>query len=159
LLSAKSIPAGKSGQIEVKVKTDNLSGALQKLITVNTNDPRNPDVTLTIKAIVEPEIGMSNSGIFFGSAPRGKAIRQEIILTIPAEKQVRILGVETKDPSVSVTLEPVPGPNAMKWRLVAIQKADAKPGYHFGEIVIKTTSRISPTITIYERGTVAASGN
>jgi hypothetical protein len=158
LLSAKKIPAGKSGQIEVKVKTANIFGAMEKLIHVKTNDPGHRDLTLTIKAVVEPEIELSNFGIFFGSVPKGKEVRREILLTIPPGKSIRILNAETTDQRVAVKLEPVPGVDSRKWKLVAIQKADAKPGDHFGEIVVKTSSSLTPTITIFERGTITASG-
>jgi hypothetical protein len=159
LLSAKKTLPGRSGQIEVDVKTTDISGILEKLVYVTTNDPGNPEVRLTVKATVEPEIALSEYGIFFENAPRGREVRKEVILTIPAGKPIKILSAESSDPQVSVKLEPVPGSNGQKWKLIAIQKADAKPGYHFGEIVVRTSSRLTSKISIYERGTVAAPGN
>ena len=135
-----------------------MSGILEKFVSVTTNDPGNPEVRLTVKATVEPEIAVSEYGIFFENAPRGMEARREVILTIPAGKSIKILSAETNDPKVSVKLEPAPGSNGQKWKLIAIQKADAKPGYHFGEIVLRTSSRFTPKISIYERGTVAAPG-
>jgi len=158
LLSAKKTLPGRSGQIEVGVKTTDISGILEKFVYVTTNDPGNPEVRLTVKATVEPEIILSEYGIFFGNAPRGREVRKEVILTIPAGKPIKILSAESNDPKVSVKLEPVPGSNGQKWKLIAIQKADAKPGYHFGEIVVRTSSRLTSKIAIYERGTVAAPG-
>jgi hypothetical protein len=158
LLSAKKTLPGRSGQIEVGVKTAGMSGMLEKLVYVTTNDPGNPEVRLTVKATVEPEIALSEYGIFFENAPRGREVRKEVTLTIPAGKSIKILSAESNDPKVSVKLEPVPGSNGQKWKLIAIQKADAKPGYHFGEIVVRTSSRLTPKISIYERGTVAAPG-
>ncbi len=158
MLSAKKTLPGRSGQIEVGVKTTDISGILEKLVYVTTNDPGNPEVRLTVKATVEPEIALSEYGIFFDTAPRGREVRKEVILTIPAGKPIKILSAESNDPKVSVKLEPVPGSNGQKWKLIAIQKADAKPGYHFGEIVVRTSSRLTPKISIYERGTVAAPG-
>jgi hypothetical protein len=158
LLSAKKTLPGRSGQIEVGVKTTDISGILEKHVYVTTNDPGNPEVRLTVKATVEPEILLSEYGIFFGNAPRGREVRKEVILTIPAGKRIKILSAESNDPKVSVKLEPVPGSNGQKWKLIAIQKADAKPGYHFGEIVVRTSSRLTSKISIYERGTVAAPG-
>lgn len=157
MLSAKKTLPGKSGQIEIKVKTAGISGSVEKHVYVTTNDPKNVELTLTVKATVEPEIPSSEQSIFFETVPRGRESRKEVILTLPAGKSIRILGAETTDSRVSVKLEPVAGSKDLKWKLIAIQKADAKPGYHFGEIIVKTTSRLNPKITIYERGTVAAS--
>lgn len=158
MLSAKKTLPGRSGQIEVGVKTADMSGILEKHVYVTTNDPGNPEVRLTVKATVEPEIALSEYGIFFENDPMGREVRKEVILTIPAGKSIKILSAETTDPKVSVKLDPVPGSNGQKWKLIAIQKADAKPGYHFGEIVVRTSSRLTPKISIYERGTVAAPG-
>ena len=158
LLSAKKVAPGKSGRIDVKIDTAGMFDEMGKQVYVKTNDPRHSDVTLTIRAIIEPEIEMSDTGIFFGNAPRGKEVRREVILTIPAQKSIRILSAESTDPKVAVKLQLEPGSNSKKWRLIAIRKADAKPGDHFGEIVVKTTSSLTPTISIYETGTVTAPG-
>ena len=156
MLSARKTLPGKNGRIEVGIKTAGMSGILEKFVSVTTNDPGNPEARLTVKATVEPEIALSEYGIFFENAPRGREVRKEVILMMPTGKSIKILNAETNDPKVSVKLEPVPGSNGQKWKLSAIQKADAKPGYHFGEIVVRTSSRLTPKISIYERGTVAA---
>jgi hypothetical protein len=156
LLSAKKIAAGKGARIEVKIKTANLSGTVEKLIHVTTNDPRSPDVRLTVRAIVEPEISLSEYGIIFGTIPQGQEARREILLTVHTPKKIRILGAETTDPRVSVRIEPVPGSQPPQWKLTAIRKAGGKVGDHYGEIAVKTDSAYVPRISIYERGTVSA---
>jgi hypothetical protein len=158
LLSAKKTQPGKSGQIRVEIKTANLIGSLEKRIHLKTNDPRNRELTLTVRASVKPEISLSEHSIFFGNVPGGREVRREIVLTLPADKRIRILGAETTDPRVRVKLEPVPGSNPPQWKLIAVRKADEQPGYHFGEIVVKTDSLLNPKLVVYERGTVTDSG-
>jgi len=158
LLSAKQIPAGKSGQIQVRIKTSGLLDSLEKHVHVRTNDPRNSEITLTIKVVVEPEVEISESSIHFGDAPKGKEVRKEIFLTVRPQRSIEILGAESKDSTVEVKLEPVPGNIGKKWKLTAIQKADAKPGFHYGKILVKTNGRLTQLYTIYVRGTVAAPG-
>ncbi len=159
MLSAKRIPAGKGGQIEVRIKTVGFSGDVEKRVNILSNDPQHSTVTLFIKASVTPEIILSESTVYFGNTPKGKEARREIILTLPAGKSIKILSVESTDPNVSVKLDPAPGSEARKLTLTAVQKADAKPGYHFGQIILKTNSALTPSITIYERGIVMAAGN
>jgi hypothetical protein len=158
LLSAKKIQPGQTGRIEVSVKTDGMRGTLKKLVYVTSNDPLHPEVVLTFKATVEPEIIVSDYAIFFGGAPKGKEVRREVLLTLPAGKAVKILSAVTADPSVMAKLEPVAGTGGLKWKLIATQKADAKPGPHYGVIVVKTSSRLSPKLVINVRGTVTAPG-
>jgi hypothetical protein len=51
-----------------------------------------------------------------------------------------------------------PGGDGNTMKLTATRKAGVKSGYHFGQIVVKTTSRLTPEIIIYERGVVAPAG-
>jgi hypothetical protein len=153
-LSAKKIQPGKNGQIEARINTATFSGAIEKQITLTTNDPHNAGVLLTIKAVVEPEIAVSESSVFFENVPAGKEARKWIILTIPDAKPIKILSASSTDENVSAVLEPVSGSNGKKWKLILIRKPKAKPGYHFGRIDVKTTSKLTPELSIYERGTV-----
>ena len=156
MLSAKKIAAGRSGQIEAKIDTSNFDGPIEKQITITTNDPRNTSVTLSIKAVVEPEIEKSESSVIFENVPAGKEVRKWVILTIPDSKPIKILSASSTDENVSAVLEPISGSNGKKWKLILIRKAKVKPGYHFGRIDVKTTSQLTPELTIYERGTVPA---
>jgi hypothetical protein len=154
LLSAKRIAPGKSGQLEISIDTGSMSGAIDKLINVKTNDPENPTVGLSIRAVIEPEIRISEPTIFFGRVPQGKQITKEIEIFVAPGKLLKILSARSEDPRVTVRLEPA----LPQYKLIAVQKADAQPGYHFGRIVIKTNSRYSPEITIYESGEITAPG-
>lgn len=156
MLSAKEIPAGKSGQIEAKIKTANLSGPVEKLVSLTTNDPKNPTVTLSIKANIEPEIRVSEPAVFFFGAPASKEARKEVFLTLPATKQVKILSAASKDPKFTAALEPVPGSNGKKVKLIVTRKAHVGPGHHLGQIVVKTDSPLNPEIIIYVTATTAA---
>jgi len=154
LLSARQVEPGKSGEIEVSVKTEGVN-ALSKTINVTTNDPRQPLVTLTVKAVVQPEFAYEKS-IYFGSVPKGTEVTKEILITIPPDKPVKVLNAESTDQNVTVRIEPQPDSNGKKVKLVAVQKANAKDGYHFGTIIIKTTSTLTPELRISVRGMITA---
>ncbi len=159
MLSAKSIPPGQTGQIEAAVKTEGVTGRVTKTVTVKSNDPRQPELQLQLTAVIESEFNLSERSIFFGSVPKGKEVVKELYITIPPEKSVKILGAESTDQYVSVKLEPVAGANGKKLKIVAVQKADAKEGYHFGNLVIKTTSALTPEIKVPMRGMITAVQN
>lgn len=154
MLSAKRIAPGQSGQIEVKVKTENLTD-VKKSVTIISNDPRQPQISLLITATVQPEFELSERSIYFGSNPPGKEVVKELSLTIPAGRDVQLLGAETTDANVVVKLAPVAGSSGKRYKLVATQKPDAKEGYHFGIISIKTTSRLTPELKVPVRGMVS----
>jgi hypothetical protein len=154
LLSAKQIAPGKNGRLEIVIETGSMAGAIEKLVNVKTNDPENPVVGLSIKAVIELEINISEPTIFFGRAPQGKQITKEIEISFAPGKSLKILSARSEDAKVAVRIEPA----LPKYKLVAVQKADAKPGYHFGKIIIKTNSRYNPEIAIYESGEVTVPG-
>ncbi len=127
---------------------------LSKVINVSTNDPKRPLVTLTITAEVQPEFGLSERSIYFGSMPGGRELTREIVITLLLKDPARLLSAESTDESVTARLEPVPGSNGRKVKLVAVQKASAKNGYHLGSILIKTTSKLTPELRIPVSGLV-----
>jgi hypothetical protein len=155
LLSAKQVEPGQSGEIEVNIKTEGLT-TLSKSVNVTTNDPRQPFVRLTITGVVQPEFVLSERSIYFGLVPKGKEATKEIVITIPPEKAVKVLSAESTDQSVTVRLEPIHDSNGKKVRLVAVQRAEVKEGYHSGTITIKTTSALTPELKLSVRGIITA---
>jgi hypothetical protein len=156
LLSAKQVAPGDSGQIEVTWKTES-SGRATKSVEVFSNDPRQPRVVLNVTAVIEPEFVLSESFIYFGKAPGGKPLTRELLITAAPGKTTKVISAQSSDPNVEVRLEPVPG-DARKTKLVALRKAAAKPGYHFGMITLKTSSTLKPELKITVRGMVAGNG-
>ena len=161
MLSAKQVKPGQSGQIEVSVKTEptGAPSALAKSVTVKTNDPRQPQLTLLLQGSIVPEIELSERSIYFGNNPKGKEVVKEIMVTVAPDRPIKLIGAESTDQSVLVKLEQLPDADGKKYKLIAIQKADTKEGYHFGSVVIKTTSKLAPEIKVAVRGIVAAAQN
>jgi hypothetical protein len=153
LLSAKQIAPGQSGEIEVSIKTEGLS-AISKSVSVTSNDPRQPQLVLTLIAAVEPEFQLSERSIYFGNNPRGKEVTRELIVTIPPDKNAKLVSVESTDQAVTARLELMPGAEGKKYKITAVQKEDSKDGYHYGMIMVKTTSRLNPDLKIPVRGMV-----
>jgi len=148
-LSTKQIQAGQSGQIEVSIDTAGLTGAIEKSVNIITNDPRRPSVSLSVRADVQPEITISSPSIYFEKVPEGKEVTKEVIITVPAERSIKILSAESTDASVIVKLEPVPDSDGKKVKLMATQRGDGKIGYRLERIIVKTTSYLTPELSVY----------
>jgi hypothetical protein len=148
-LSAKIIQAGQSGQIEVSVDTAGLTGAIEKSVNLITNDPRRPSVSLSVRADVQPEISVSSPSIYFENVPKGTEVTKEVIITVWAENAIKILSAESTDESVIVKLEPMPDSEGKKAKLLATQKSDGKIGYRLERVIVKTTSYLTPELSIY----------
>ncbi len=155
MLSAKQVAPGESGRIEVTVNTQGQT-AIHKSVVVVSNDPKQPQISLSLTGIVVPEFALSERFIYFGSVPPGKEVVKEVLITIPPEKSAKVLSAESTDQYVTVKLDAIPGSNGKKFKLTATQKPDTKPGYHFGMVVVKTNSSLTPELKIPVRGNVAA---
>jgi hypothetical protein len=153
LLSAKQIAPGQAGEIEVSVKTEGIS-VVNKAVTVTTNDPRQQRIVLTLRAVIEPEFQLSERSVYFGNVPSGQGVTREVTVTIPPGKSASLTNVSSTDQYVSAKLEAVPNSNGKQYTITVIQQPDAKEGYHFGMIIVKTTSSLTPEIKIPVRGIV-----
>lgn len=162
------VAPGQSGQIKVEIKTENFASQSRKLdetisvsktVTVRTNDAGHPQVVLTVNFDVAPEIVASEPAMDFGKNPRGKEVARELTLEIAPDRPVKLLSAVSTDASVSARLEPLEGAGEKKYRLIATLKPTAAEGVHFGNIVIKTTSRLKPQLIINIRGIVTKSSD
>ncbi len=165
--SALPVPSkvapGQTGQIKIEIQTQGFAAQsknltevvpVSKTVIVRTNDPRQPQVVLTVNFNVAPEIVVSEPSIYFGSNPRGQEVTRELTLEITPDRPVKLLSAVSTDANVTVRMEPVAGSNDMKFRLIAVQKPTAAEGAHFGSIVIKTTSLLKPQVIVTVRGLV-----
>jgi hypothetical protein len=147
--SAKQIKPGQNGQIEVNVDTAGLAGSIDKSVNIITNDPNRPTVSLSIRADVQPEISVSSPSIYFENVPEGTEVTKEVIITVAAERPIKILSAESADKRVVAKLEPVSDSEGKQVKLLATQKGDGKVGYRVEQIIVKTTSYLTPELSIY----------
>ena len=147
--SQKQIQPGQSGQIEISVDTALLIGDIEETARIITNDPLRRSVLFSIKADVQPEISVSSPSIYFGDVSEGEQVTREVMLTIMAKKSIEILSAESSEEDVAVKMEPIPGSGGNKVKLIATHKGGGKTGYRSGSITVKTTSAITPELSIY----------
>lgn len=151
------ISPGQTGTIAAEITTEGLTAlsktleetvGISKTITVRSNDPAQPQVVLTLMAVVTPEFVLSEPQIFFGSVQAGKEATKEILLEISPERSIRLLGATSTDGHFAARLEPVPGSDNKKFRIIGVQKPAAGEGMRHGIIVIRTSSQWKPELKI-----------
>jgi len=161
--SPNKIAPGQSGTLDVEITTAGVAALsrtltetvnLSKTVTVTTNDPKNSSVVLTVSYTVVPEIVLSEPAIWFGNNPRNKEVVKELMIEIAPDRPIQILGAVSTDRFVTVKLEPVPGSNGKKIKAILVQKPDAVEGLHFGNIMLKTSSKLKPEVQVTVRGIV-----
>jgi hypothetical protein len=91
--TASVIQPGKSGDINSSFDSTNFEGAILKTITVDTNDPKAPTSTLTIKGTVIEEIQISPKQVSLGRVKENGTAKAAIILTNKGNKPLKIASV------------------------------------------------------------------
>jgi hypothetical protein len=150
LVSSAKVDPGASGNVDVRIDTSGFEGRMDKRVTVATNDPGST-TELHIRAWVKPQFILSDRFIDFGLVKRGHEVAHSVRIMMASNDD--ILMVRSTDPSVDARLERPPG-GSREVRVIATQRADAKAGWHFGNLVISTSSHLTPQLRIPVRGTV-----
>jgi len=151
---SKEIPPGGSGKISLSLNTKGYGGrSVNKTARVETNDPRNMSVTLTLSGNVERYAEIEPSGAMLaGSA--GDDIRTEIRIIPNNRAPFRITGLKAKNGEyISFELKEVETPGGVQYLLSVINLRKTAGKYN-DRIHISTDSDLNPSITINVSGDI-----
>lgn len=111
LISANVVPPGGTATIEGEVKTAGLQDRIAKTITVTSNDPSTPRLTLTVTGVVTVPFHLEPRYVNFGQLKDGAGGEQRVVLSIKdtAKLPVTIEKTETSNPHVTMTVTPRAG--------------------------------------------------
>ncbi len=148
----RSVPPGGSGEIVAQLFTSDLEGRVTRTIAVESNDRRNSPVLLSIAADVVPQFTVVPRLVDFGAQPAGNTPGRTVLITREFGDS-EFLGARSSDSSVTVTLT-VLGGDPSRAQIDVMQRAEAPPGTHFGNVVVRTSSSTKPELRIPIRGSV-----
>jgi len=148
LASAKDLPPGGVGEIKVTFRTRGYQGPVTKTISVETNDPANRQVRLTLKGRVVADVVVEPKIINFGSVNR-RALPDPLPLKVALRsgKDLRITEVRSDNSFVVVTPTPGGRQGGESEYSVALTK-DVPAGRVAGRILVKTTSQSLPEVQV-----------
>jgi len=89
LLGKEDIPPGGEGQVAVKISTTGRSGKISRAATVETDDPKNARVTLTVSANVLVDLDFERTHLRFTKMK-------------PGDENVQVMGILAKNPGAVV---------------------------------------------------------
>ncbi|HUJ71451.1 MAG TPA: DUF1573 domain-containing protein [Verrucomicrobiae bacterium] len=146
---------GEKGELVFKVNVGSAHGALEKHITVPSNDPASPNINLTIKAEMKQVVEINPGAVSVGALRQGMTSNAVVMIRRTDGKKLVISKVETSSKIVQARIEPAEGTNAdQAAKLVIDVKADGKP-MRFNERVSVTLEGVDhPLIPILVNGQV-----
>jgi len=161
LVSDRSIPPGKSGKIEVKFDSRGYGGQITKVVTVQSNDPKDPQRPLEIKAEVEvppsAKIEIEPYNYDAGLMVEGDELRANLKIINRGELELRA-EFNHRNASYDVGGKPAPVPLKLasgKETVVLIRiPTQNRTGAVREYVLIKSNDPLRSTLSLYISGYV-----
>jgi len=143
LAGASEVPPNGSSQIVAAFDTSGLKpGAKQKHVYIRSNDPNQPEVTLTLKADVIRELDVDQSTLTRKLESFEEKLSFPIKVTNTSSVATSIIGLRVEDKNLQAALEPgkavvPPGQTAAFNILLTLNPAVPRP-FFLGKIILET---------------------
>ena len=154
VISSEIIPPGGEGTISTTFDTSRFFGEKARTITVYSNDPIQPLVTLTLQGEVVTEVAAMPPQLYLGRVRKGQKITKEVEVLYNANQALAIIKVENTHPAVGVRVEELEKNGKKGKRLVVTLAEDVPLGRLNDQIIVTTTSTKRPTLTIPVFGSI-----
>jgi hypothetical protein len=141
-----SIPPGAETTLRVRLDTSGLRGRFPGRIKVFLNDASLPEADLSFEGQIVPLIEVSPAPAFFVGARRGEARQASIEVINHEPEPLQINEVSHMRDRFLTKLETLD--EGRRYRLTLLLNPDGPAGRHSESIVLKTSSRQEPTITV-----------
>jgi hypothetical protein len=146
LVTTKDVPPGGAGEIKATFKSKGYNGAVKKTVTVETNDPKNRMVRLSLAGKVLAEVAVTPRYVNFGSVKKDDP-RKKMKLEIEFQKDRKIKIKEVSSESEAVIVTPVK--EDAQGAEYSVSLADKVPsGRVTGQILVRTNSSKNPQIKV-----------
>jgi hypothetical protein len=97
---------GESDNVEVEFNSTGFRGKVEKHLEIQSNDPKNPRVgiTLTVDVIEELQPVNNASVVWLGTVPVGKTVEQVIGLKNVSGKVITLMGFKSSSPDLTANM-------------------------------------------------------
>jgi len=128
---------------------------LKKRATVFTNDPRHPQLMLSVAGRVERFADIHPERVIL-RGNGGMAIRQEVVVTPLAGHPFKVTGVKAKNgANIRFEMHEKDTPEGKSY-VISVENTKTTPGKYYDNLLISTDSKLKPILPIHVYGTIAA---
>ncbi|OQW96502.1 MAG: hypothetical protein BWK77_04455 [Verrucomicrobia bacterium A1] len=103
--SQKTVPPGQTTEVSARLSLRGRQGPQHKTITVQSNDPQQPNFMLALEGSAISEMQIRPNQLFFGRIASGTIVTGLVELAIESTNAVNILKSEANTPQLAVTTE------------------------------------------------------
>jgi len=145
----RSIPPGGEGKITLRVNTRGYDGRIRKTARIYTNDPKIPQDTFVIEALIKTPIVMSERVVFLQGTTQ-ETITRTVDIKGDLNKPLKLEPVDfTLDKKVNFSLEEVTQGKHYRVTFTSIPNVG---NYYQGLLKLRTSYPEKPELVIYVRG-------
>ncbi len=145
----RSIPPGGEGKITLKLDTRGYEGQVRKAARVYTNDPKTPQDTLVIDALVKTPIVVSDRVVFLQGTTQ-ETITRSIDIRGELNKPLKLEPMDyTLDKKVRFNIEEVTKGKHYRVTFTSIPNVG---NYYQGLLKLRTSYPEKPELVIHVRG-------
>ena len=154
----KVIPPGQEGSITLEIDGKKVAGPFNKRATVQTNDPKHPQLTIALAGTIVAYVDVQPSTRVYLSGMYGEHISKELTVTSNDRKNdFKILGLSSNIDD-KITYKVIPDAEPGKYT-IKLWKNPKLPTLHtWGSLFIETNSEHSPQkivqINVATRGAI-----
>ncbi len=102
LPSRQELLPGETAAIKVTFKSGRMRDRVSKHIYVDSSDPAEPRVTLTLSGVVKMEVEIIPSGLYLGNVRLGEALEREVLIRPAEVKKFRLFDPRADNQAVQV---------------------------------------------------------
>ncbi len=152
ILTADTIPPGKTGEIKATFSSGSTSGNIKKSITVASNDPDTPKYRLTISGEIIKDLIIKPEHIDFGSISAGEETNKTVSIKSQTEPDFKIKKIIPSKPFIDATIV---GEKNGEYIIKIALKHNPEIGRFNGGIFLETNSQIESKVNIPFFGEIA----
>jgi hypothetical protein len=159
----KEIAAGGEGFVKAKLDTKDFSGPISKSILIMTNDPREPTVSVVIKAIVQPFVEvLPRPLIRFNAVQKEPMTERVVIVATEPDRDFAVTKVTSHVPFLKPTVreltgnERISGKSGKQYEVGVQIDDDAPVGPVSAKVTIHTDHPKAPEVVVKVYGVVRA---
>jgi len=148
-LSSKEITPGETGWVKVTFDPENRQGKVKMIVSVYSNDPDEPIVTLRIQGYIQTDIIAKPKRLYFGRYDKYEPSTKKLYLAQDKDKKFKVLKVETDSEYITTSI-PVKITEEDKdgYQIDVGLNLDVPIGRFYTKLKIHTDSKERPIINV-----------
>ena len=142
----RTIPPGQERNVTVEWDTSNLTGTVQAKPTLRLNDPDQPKMVLTLRAIVKSPIEIRPFSAVFFSLWKDETAEKSVTIVNTEEHPLNIVGLEPEGNHFEARIETVEAGKV--YRVVVKVPPETPPGRYMEALYLKTDKQTHSRIRV-----------